>query len=91
MSTSIAQSSGSSSSNGQFELWSIGPDGKDDNGAPMTKNESGGYELQGTGDVWLADFFGPDESEKTTAGNRSNTPSDAASSAAAKDGNSPAE
>ena len=45
-----------------FKLWSVGPDGKDDGGIPLPKNEYGGTSLDAEGDIRLEDYFGEDES-----------------------------
>ena len=44
-----------------FELWSVSLDGKDDNGAPLAKNEYGGTDLESRGDLRLDAYFAPDE------------------------------
>ena len=49
----------------KFKLWSVGYDGKDDNGAPLPKNEYGGVSPGSEGDLWLEDYFVRDESPKT--------------------------
>jgi hypothetical protein len=48
-------------SNSKVKLWSVGPDGKDDDGTPVPKNEFGGNELNGNGDVILEKYFARDE------------------------------
>jgi len=55
--------------NGNCKFWSVGPDGHDDKGAPMTKAIDAAT-IQGTGDLWLADFFRPDEPKQSTPGKR---------------------
>jgi hypothetical protein len=47
--------------NGQLKIWSLGEDGDDDGGKPLPRNNDGFVENSGDGDLWLADFFEPDD------------------------------
>jgi hypothetical protein len=46
-----------------YKLWSVGYDGVDDNGLP-SRNEQGWPDLSCKGDLQLADFYAPDDSQK---------------------------
>jgi hypothetical protein len=65
-----------------FELWSTGPDRKDDGGAPLQRNQYGGNDLYGSGDVNLKDYFDRGEPAEDASG-ASNAPAVEASDTAA--------
>jgi hypothetical protein len=48
-------------SNGQLKVWSVGNDRDDDGGKPLPRTDTGYPDFSGDGDLWLADFFEPDE------------------------------
>ena len=50
-----------------YLLYSVGADGDDDGGRPMSRNEYGGLDMDSEGDLRLDVYFAPDEDPDATA------------------------